>query len=172
MMTLLLVLRLIHILCGVLWAGWAFSLAMFIEPAGRAAGPAGGAFMQALTGKTKLVTVMTIAPILVIVSGLWMLWIVSGGFDSAWVASLHGQATLLGSILGLAGFFYGMLMVRPLAQRMGALGAAIAAAGAPPSTEQMEQLTTLRTSLRSRGLVTALLLGGSVAFMATMRMVV
>jgi hypothetical protein len=54
MATYMIVLRLIHIFAGIVWAGWAFIQLGFIEPALKAAGPAGGAFMQALTGKTRL----------------------------------------------------------------------------------------------------------------------
>ncbi len=169
--TLLIVLRLIHILCGVLWAGWTFSLALFIEPAGRAAGPAGGTFMQALAGKTKLITVMTIAPVLAILSGMWLLWIVSSEFDPVFVGSFHGQFLLTGSILGLSVFVYGLLMIRPLAQRMGTIGAAIAASGGLPSETHLTQLAATRAQMRTRGMVATVMLAVCVAIMAVERFV-
>lgn len=118
-MELLTILRLLHILPGVLWAGWAFALPLFIEPATRAAGPAGGAFMQALTGKTPLVKVMSWAPVLVITSGIWLLWLVSNGLDPDWLTTTHGAVLFTGSILGISAFVGGMLFIRPLAMKMG-----------------------------------------------------
>jgi hypothetical protein len=132
---LMITLRLVHILLGVIWAGWGIALALFINPAIGIAGPAGGQFMQALAGKTNLVKVMTIAPILVIITGIWMLWVVSGGFNTSWMMSTHGMTLLIGSTLGIVAAIYGLGFVRPLAMQMGQLGAKIAASGAPPTSE-------------------------------------
>lgn len=168
---LLISLRLLHIVPGVLWAGWAFALPLFIEPASRAAGPAGGAYMQALAGKTPLVKFMTWAPILVIVSGLWLLWIVSGGLDTAWLGSLHGATLFTGSLIGIAAFVYGMLFVRPLAARMGQIGAAIAASGMPPTPDHLAELGIVRDRMRRNARVIGVLLAVCVAIMGTARYV-
>lgn len=167
----LLLLRLLHIVPGVLWAGWAFALPLFIEPATRAAGPAGGAFMQALTGKTPLVKFLTWAPILVIVSGVWLLWIVSGGLDPIWLGSLHGATLATGSLIGIVAFVYGMLFVRPLAARMGQIGGAIAASGMPPTPEQLAELGNIRDTMRRNARVIGSLLAMCVALMAVSRYV-
>lgn len=169
---LMITLRLVHIVLGVLWAGWAFSLALFVEPASRIAGPGAGPFMQALTGKTPLVRVMMIAPLFVIGSGLWMYWIVSGGFNSAWIASVHGTTLTLGSVIGIGTFVYGILMVRPLALRMGTLAGEIGAAGQPPSADQLAEMQVLRTNMRVRGLTIGILLAVCVALMAAARYVI
>ena len=169
---LMIVLRTVHIVLGVLWAGWAFSLTLFVEPASRHAGPGAGPFMQALTTSTPLVKVMIVVPLLVIASGLWMLWIVSGGLDAGWAASRHGMTLLIGSTVGILAFAYGMAMVRPVAMKMGQLSGEIMSGGKPPTAEQLSSLQTLKQHMRTRGRLIAIMLAISVTLMAAVRYVV
>lgn len=78
-----LVLRLQHSLGGVVWAGWAFSLALLVGPGVAPAGPEGGKTMHAIAGRTKPTQVMTAAPALVVVIGVLLFWRVSGEFGGA-----------------------------------------------------------------------------------------
>ncbi len=169
---LMIVLRLTHIILGVLWAGWVFALPLFVEPASRIAGPAAGPFMQALTGKTKLVMTMTIAPLFVIASGTWMLWKVSNGLDSYWMTSHYGMSLFTGSVIGILAYVYAMSLLRPIAVKMAALGAAIQASGSPPTTEHQEQLAGLRAGMRVHSRIVAVALLICVAIMATSRYMV
>ena len=168
----MIVLRLIHIVGGVLWAGWAFGLPLFVEPAARAAGPQGGPFMQALTARTPLVTVMTITPILVILSGFWLLWIVSGGFDAAYMGSRHGITLSTAGVIGAIAFVYGLIMVRPLGIRMGQIGRDLSVADTPPTDELLQELNQLRASLRNRGQVIGWMILLSVIGMAVSRYII
>ena len=168
---LMIVLRALHIALGVLWAGWTFALALFINPAVAASGPAGGQFMQALAGKTNLVKIMTAAPLIIIATGLWMLWIVSGGFESSYLTSTHGMTITAGSVLGIIAAIYGLGFVRPLAKRMGTLGAEVAASGAPPTQEQQAELGALRQKLLGAAKNVAALLAITVILMAIARYV-
>ena len=165
-------LRLIHIVGGVLWAGWAFGLPLFVEPAARAAGPQGGPFMQALTSKTPLVTVMTLTPILVILSGVWLLWIVSGGFDVAYMESRHGITLTTAGAISIVAFVYGLIMVRPLGIRMGQIGREIAMAGNTSTGELLQELSGIRKALKTRGQIIGWLILFSVVGMAISRYVV
>lgn len=169
---LMIVLRLVHIVGGVLWAGWAFVLPLFVEPASRIAGPQAAPFMQALTGKTRLVQVMTFTPLLVILSGLWLLWKVSGGFSGAYLTSVHGLTLLTAAVLGILGFIYGILMVRPLGIRMGQIGQEIATSGQPPTAEHLQELSLIRDRMRVRGRTIGWIILTSVAGMAVSRYVV
>lgn len=155
-MELLTILRLLHILPGVLWAGWAFALPLFIEPATRAAGPAGGAFMQALTGKTPLVKVMSWAPVIVITSGIWLLWLVSNGLDPDWLATTHGAVLFTGSILGISAFVGGMLFIRPLAMKMS-------------KTTDPAALSAIRDQMRRNTRIIGIILALCVTCMSTAR---
>lgn len=168
----IIVLRLLHIVFGVIWAGWAVSLWLFVEPAARASGAAGGVFMQNITGNTPLLKVMTIAPLLVIIAGIRLLWITSGGFDGAWMATSQGITLLLGSVSGIVVFIYGMMVMRPAGMRMGALAQQIQAGGAPPTPEQLAEIGKLRQTLSTGGRIAAIALIVTTALMSVARFVV
>ncbi|GAB4531562.1 MAG: hypothetical protein Kow0063_10990 [Anaerolineae bacterium] len=155
-------LRLIHIFGGILWAGWAFILPAFIEPASKGAGPEGGKFMQALASKTKILPAMTIAPLLVILSGVLMYWPLSGGLNGQWLVSPRGLWLTLGALAGILAFFFGFAVNRPTAQRIATLSREIATADGPPRPEQLADLQRQQERLSKAGVVSAVLLGVTV----------
>lgn len=169
---LIITLRALHIGAGVLWAGWAFVSAGFVVPAVRAMGPNGGAFMQALTTTTRLVQVMSWAPVIVVVSGSLMYWEVSGHLDAAWLSSGQGTTLTIGSVAGLLAFTLGFLVMKPTSGRMGKLGREIAAAGVPPTSEQAAEMARLQAKLTRGGNIAVWLLGTAVLCMAVTRFVV
>jgi len=111
------VLRLIHIVVGVYWAGTMFFFVTFLEPSLRSLGPDGGKVMIRFfeRGYLRLLPFMAIVTIL---SGLWLLWIVSGGFDAAWMGSRSGIALSAGGTMAIIGFILGMTIMRPAAERI------------------------------------------------------
>lgn len=152
------VLRLIHIVAGVLWAGWSFSLVLFVEPAARIAGPEGGKFMQTMAGKTRIVQILAAAPGLVILSGVLMYYRVSGGLNPGWVTSGPGLALTIGALAAIAAFISGMVINRPAAQRMAVLSREMQSAGGPPSPAQLAELRAQQERLSQGGLYAAILL--------------
>ena len=87
MSPLITVLRLIHILCGVYWAGTVFFFVTFLEPTIRSLGPDGGKVMIRLfeRGYLKLLPIFAVVTVL---SGLWLLWILSSGFDASYMRTI------------------------------------------------------------------------------------
>lgn len=160
-------LRLIHILAGVLWAGWAFVSVAFIEPAAQAAGPEGGKFMQVLSLKTKLIPAMLAAPLLVIFTGVLMYWQVSSGLSGAWLVSPPGLALTVGSLAGILAFVVGFTINRPAADRMAALSREMQSASGPPGANQMAELRAQQRQLSIGGLYGAILLVIAVIGMAS-----
>ena len=63
----------------------------------------------------------------------------------------------------------GFVAIRPRVQRMGAIGAEVAAAGGPPSQVQLAEIQGIQHSLRRIGLTDAVLLIFAVVAMATAR---
>jgi small-conductance mechanosensitive channel len=153
------ILRVVHIFAGVLWAGWAFAMVGFIEPASKAAGPEGPRFMQTLTGKTKLLQTMLVAPLLVIFTGLLMYWPASGGLSGRWLVSGAGLAVTIKSLAGILAFVSGLVISRPAAERLAALSKEVQSAGKPPSPQQLGQLRVQGEQLSRGGLYSAILLG-------------
>ena len=91
MHSLAIVLRLIHILGGVYWAGTIFFFVTFLEPSLRALGPDGGKVLIEFFERGHLELLPAVA-VVTMLSGSWLLWIVSAGFDSAWMGSRVGMA--------------------------------------------------------------------------------
>ena len=165
----LIVLRFLHIVGGVLWAGSAIFYVLFVEPGVKALGPAGPKFMQELIQARKYPLFMNVVSILTVLAGGALYWFSSGGMQWAWVRSGPGIGFTLGSLVALAVWLIGFFYLRPRAERMGALGREIAAAGGPPSTAQAAELQTIGREMSSIGRVDAVLLLISLALMATAR---
>ncbi|HWR34006.1 MAG TPA: hypothetical protein VN451_10780 [Chitinophagaceae bacterium] len=130
--TYLVTLRLVHIFCGVFWAGAAIYLAIFVMPAVNAAGPEGGRFMQQLARTNKLPMVMTVTSSLSVIAGILLLWNISGGFKSAWMSSKHGIILSIGGTLAIIAWLEGFFITRPNALKLNRVGQLIAKSGGPP----------------------------------------
>ncbi|MBM2843609.1 MAG: putative rane protein, partial [Anaerolineales bacterium] len=114
MLTLLLVLRVIHILGGVFWAGSSFLMTGFIEPTVRAAGDDGRRFMQRFNATSRFSTLIAAAAGSTVLAGLWLMWIVSGGSE-AFFQTGRGLGLTIGMLAGIIAFILGFVMQnRPL----------------------------------------------------------
>jgi hypothetical protein len=164
----LLILRLLHITAGVFWAGSAIYTSFFILPAARSLGPEGGKFMRQLSMTNNIPVVMNLVSSVTVLSGLALLWIVSGGFRLSWLTTLHGLVITGGGILALSGYVVGFTINRPTIAKMSALNRQIALTGIP--TEDQKVLIQEYTSvLSSATFVIAILLMASVVAMSVVR---
>jgi hypothetical protein len=166
----MIVLRLVHVLCGVFWAGTVLFVVTFLEPSVRAAGPDGAKVMQAML-KRHYLTAMPLVAGLTILSGLDLLRRVSDGFSPAWFASRPGITLTAGSVASLIAFGIGILIMRPANLQAGSLSQQAAAAQGP----ERESILSRAQVLRRRGTVSArwvaALLTLAVATMAVTRYV-
>lgn len=166
---LVVIFRFLHIGAGVFWAGSIIYLAVFILPAVKAAGPEGGKFMQVLSATRSLPNVMNVLALTTIFSGLILMWHLSNGFDSYWMGSRFGIAVSTGMTTTIIGYLLGISINLPTIKKMAAMGKAIAASGAPPTPEQMEQIGAMRAKVGKVTVAIAHLLGITVIMMATAR---
>lgn len=104
--------RLLHIVVGVFWAGAIFFNALLLAPAIQDAGPDGGKVMGALARRGML-TVMPALGIVTILSGFWLYWIVSAGFNPDYMGSRPGMAYGFGMVTSLVALGIGLLVMRP-----------------------------------------------------------
>jgi uncharacterized membrane protein len=166
----LLLLRLLHIVTGVVWVGAVTLLTLLILPSLRAAGPAGGAVMQQLTQVRRMPLWLMAGSVLTLVSGIGLYWHDSGGFQSsAWLGSGSGRMFGLGGVLAIAGAAIGMIVNGPAAKRLGELMGQIQSAGRPPSADQSAELQRLQGRLSSVGMLVMILLLLATAAMAVAR---
>lgn len=125
----LFVLRLVHILAGLFWVGTGLFNTFYLGPALKSAGPvATGAVMGSMQ-RRHLFTVLPVAALLTILSGLRLLWIASAG-DPHWFQHRVGHAYSVSGALAIIGFLIGMFVARPAMVRAGKLGQSAASDGA------------------------------------------
>jgi uncharacterized membrane protein len=156
----------VHVFFGIVWAGGAIVAGLFIVPSVMDAGPAGGAVMAGML-KRRFPVLMSVSAILVSLSGLRLYSI---RFSTAFLGTPEGIVLTLGALLGLGAFVMGLAVQRPVAARLGELGAQISAAGGPPSPEQAAELQSLRERLGRAARLTAWVLVLSSLLMASHRL--
>ena len=165
---LLIVLRIVHVVGGVFWAGAILFVVHFLEPAVRDAGPDGARVMQALR-KRHYLEVMPAVAALTLVSGFVLYWRVFGRLHPGPGASGTELALGLGGLASLVAFVVGVTLLRPSAVRIGALGAELAQAPAERHAALQEEIGRLRDRMRRSGRWVAALLGIAILAMAVGR---
>jgi uncharacterized membrane protein len=154
---LLILLRVVHIGLGVFWAGSVFFTAFFLAPALRDAGPDGAKVAAGLM-RRRLFETLPIVAILTILSGLWLYWRASVGFQPAYMRSSVGMTYGIGAATAIIALALGFAIVRPAMDQ--AMKLTQSAASAPPA-ERDAQLAAAQAA-RIRGakatqIVTALM---------------
>jgi len=166
---LVVVLRLVHVVFGVFWAGTLIFFAAFLIPAIQETGPDGGKVMAALQ-RRGVMNVIPVAAILTVVSGIWLYWRLSDGFSNAWMASPFGHATAGGGVLALIALVIGLAVMRPAALRVTALAAAMAAnPDDPANAARGTEAQKLRRRIATAGKTVAVLLALATVAMAVAR---
>jgi len=143
-----LILRLIHIVGGTLWVGFALFLSLMLTPALGELGPDAGKVMGALQrrGLTTLLPWLAVATML---SGFWLYWRVSGGTLGAYLASPQGLALAGGGVVAVLAYAVGMTVTRPATMQVTAAMQGLAAA----TPEERERIMATVARLRARGAV-------------------
>ena len=162
-------LRAVHVLAGAFWVGGMLLLTGFVLPAIRASGPAGGQVMRTMVQVRRLPVYLNIAVGLAVLSGLTLFWWTSGGFSHDWLSSGSGRTSSGGGARGIVAAIIGGVVSGPTAARIGRLGAAIQASGAPPTPEQSVELQRLQRRLDGAARVVTVLIVGTALCMGAAR---
>lgn len=150
MNSLIILLRVLHILSGVFWVGAALMLTFFISPTVLATKENGQGFMRHFMRQTRFNLAMWTSAITAVVAGAILYWIDSQGFTSAWVRSGPGIGFGVAAGFAFLGLVVGIFQNRN-SNAMAKLGGLIQAQGSPPSTEQAAKLQSLGKSLAVGG---------------------
>lgn len=169
-MVLLLLMRLLHILSGIFWAGTMIFTARFLFPAIQDAGPDGAKVVAALT-KRGFMTVMPIVALITILSGLWLYWRVSGGFQTGFMQSGMGRTLGIGALCAITAFVIGIVVARPAMMRATALAQNAAQANPAERDGMLAQAQALRARSNAATQLVVLLIGLAAAAMAVARYV-
>lgn len=163
------ILRLAHIVAGILWAGAAVSYLFFVKPSVQSIGAAGPSFMQHLMERRKYPIFMMVTSLLTILAGGALYWFSSGGLNGSWITTGPGLGFTIGSLAALIAFFLGMVGIGPTYGQIAALGQQIAAAGTSPTPEQVNQMRQLEKRVNVLERVEFVLLVIALVTMATAR---
>ena len=106
MNALFLSMRVLHVLLGAAWLGGAVLLSFFLMPALKEVGPDGGKVVVALIGRRLDAYIASIAG-LTVLTGFYLYWVVTGGFDPSASATMRGRVLGMGGVLGLAAAIIG-----------------------------------------------------------------
>jgi uncharacterized membrane protein len=164
----LILLRIVHVVGGVFWAGAILFVVHFLEPAVRDAGPDGAKVMQGLR-KRRYLEVIPVVAALTLLSGYVLYWRTFDRIHPGPGASAVELALGLGGLASLVAFVIGVTLLRPSALRIGTLGAELARASDEGKAELQEEMGRLRLRMRGSGRVVAALLGIAILTMAVGR---
>lgn len=128
----LLVLRLVHVIGGIVWVGSAVFMAIFLFPALASAGPAAGQVMGAMQ-RRRIFTVLPVVAVLTLLSGVRLMQLTSNGFSAEYFHSPVGRVFAWGGTFAIMAFLIGIFVARPTGLRLARLSAL------PPSGDPVEQ---------------------------------
>jgi hypothetical protein len=172
---LMIVLRLFHIVGGVLWVGSAFLFVAVIGPSAAEVGPSAGPLLTVAVKKRKVHKLIVWFGMSTVTAG-WLMWLkdlhdYSDWHLGTWVfhTSGFGLALTLGGILATIALFEGYYGVGKNVVRLVDVGGEMAMSAGPPAPELVAQMGKLQDELKKHGQTDIALLLVAVALMATAR---
>ena len=142
----LLVLRLIHVVGAITWVGGGIYAAFFLIPALRQTPAIIPQLMDALQRRKVFVILPTVG-LLVVLSGIRLLWIDSAGFAESYLSTGPGRTFSVGGTAGSLAFLIQVLVQRPAGAKLGRIAAVLLAS---PTPEERQRLTAEADRLRRR----------------------
>ena len=158
-------LRLIHISGGVFWVGSGLFSTFFLTPAINAAGDSGRQVLQLLMVRGRLASRISAAAGLTILAGIFLYWLDTDGFSSAWSRSGPGIGFGIGAAFGLLGFIFG-IFVGQVNKSLASLNSELKG---KPTPEQAVKLAGLQKSQSTNSLISTVSLILATLFMAAAR---
>lgn len=165
----LILLRIVHVIASILWAGAAVVYLFFVKPSVKSIGPAGPQFMQYLAERRKYPVFMMTTSLLTVLAGSVLYWISSGGLNAAWIRTGTGVGFTIGALAALVAFLVGGFGIGPRSAAIGTLGGQIARSGMPPTPEQMHSIQALEKKLAMAENLDFIMLAIAMLTMATAR---
>src|SRR5690348_12410249 len=142
----LLLLRFIHVVGAIVWVGGGAYAAFFLIPALL---PNPSLIPQVMEGlqRRKVFVILPTVGLLVVLSGIRLLWIDSAGFDESFLSTGAGRTFSIGGTAGILAFLVQVLVQRPAGARLSKIAAALAG---NLSAEESQRLTSDADRMRRR----------------------
>ncbi len=109
-MNLFLTIRVLHVLLAAVWFGAAFAMMFFVIPAIKDAKAAGGVVMAAVQRRKYPMIMQSIAG-LTVLTGFYLYWRFTGGFDPVLSGSMGGRVFGTGGVAGILALVIGASIV-------------------------------------------------------------
>jgi hypothetical protein len=122
--------RAFHVLFAAAWLGTTAFVYLLLSPALDDVGPPGAAVMAAL-GRRGISAIMASVGGLVVLSGIWLYWRLTGGFDPQSSATMTARVFGAGGAAGILALILGGAIVGRTAKKMTDLAATITATTDP-----------------------------------------
>lgn len=164
----MIIMRVIHILAGIFWVGFAIFNLAFLQPTIRATGIEGQKTLQYLMRNTRLMSTIYIAATLTMLTGVLQLGYVSH-MQSSFMNSGWGLTITIGSVAGIIAWFIALHLIRKIFNRMGVVGQTLQSQGDTPDPALQGEMQTLTAKLVSTGKVALVFMVISVVGMASAR---
>jgi len=165
----LIVLRFVHVVSSVCWAGGGFVNFMFLGPTAKDLAPAGTQFIAHMAGKRRFMPFMVINSTLTVLSGALLLWASTGGDLVTYMQTGPGLGFALGSLAGIVVYFVGMFGVGMPMGKLTQLGEEIQKAGTPPTPAQVAAMQKLEKTISLNEKIDFALVLASLILMGTAR---
>jgi uncharacterized membrane protein len=143
------ILRLIHIVGGVIWVGSVFFFVVFISPVIAASGAEGGRMMMRIAGSKYPPVISAIAGITILAGARLYMINMAGG--EGWASTPEAMTYGLGAVAAVLSLVLGLTMQKPAGARMAALAKEVEAGGGVPTPAQAAAIGETRTKLMSTG---------------------
>jgi hypothetical protein len=158
--------RALHVVCAALWLGSTAMLGLFVMPAIDRLGANAGAVLTNLQ-RTGLNAFMGSIGGLTVLSGFYLYWHFTAGFDPTISGSAEGICFGIGGLLGLASAIVGGSVVGRGAKALAATGETLATTtDAATRTELLADMQRLRARVQTFGYVVITMLFIAMILMA------
>jgi hypothetical protein len=159
-----LIIRVLHVAGGALWFGFIIFVAFFLTPSLQEAGPDGAKVMAGLE-RRKLVVVIPVIATVTILSGIWLFWRYTAGFNAE-VSRTHTAMTFgTGGALGILAYLIGMSLIGP---NMAKARKAAARAATLPEGQERSALLASANAMRKRAATATRIVAGLVTITITL----
>lgn len=162
---LFLILRAAHVLIAAIWVGAVFFTTFFLMPSLQEAGPNAGPVMAALMRRKIHVFMASIGGTTVL-TGLYLYYRFTGGFDPALSGTRSARAFGTGGLAGIVALIVGGAVVSRNAKKMGALGARLASASAAERPALVAEMSAARQRAATASIVVVVLQVIAIVLMA------
>lgn len=140
-------LRALHVLTAAIWIGSAMYLAVVVLPSIDSAGPAGGQVMAGVNTRNN--SYMGGFAFVTVLSGIYLLWRFTGGFDGSVLATHAGRAFSIGGAAGILALIVGVIIGQTAGRLMETGGAFAKAADDATRQKLGGEMAALRGRLKT-----------------------